>query len=105
MQYLDSLTSMDLTHCELLTKLPDITGVPNLTELHLDYCTNLEEVHDSVGFLEKLVELRAYGCTKLKVFPSALRLASLRSLILNWCSSLQNFPAILGKMDNFVFVS
>ncbi|KAG4390487.1 hypothetical protein GLYMA_06G310000v4 [Glycine max] len=104
-KYLDSLTSMDLTHCELLTKLPDITGVPNLTELHLDYCTNLEEVHDSVGFLEKLVELRAYGCTKLKVFPSALRLASLRSLILNWCSSLQNFPAILGKMDNLKSVS
>ena len=49
--------------------------------------------------------MRAYGCTKLKVFPSALRLASLRSLILNWCSSLQNFPAILGKMDNLKSVS
>lgn len=104
-QYLDSLTSMDLSYCELLTKLPDISKVPNLTELNLDYCTNLEEVHDSVGFLEKLVELRAYGCTKLKHFPHAIRLTSLRSLILNWCSSLQNFPVILGKMDNLISIS
>ncbi|TKY49757.1 TMV resistance protein N [Spatholobus suberectus] len=104
-KYLDSLTSMDLSYCELLTKLPDISSVPNLTELNLDYCTNLEEVHDSVGFLEKLVELRAYGCTKLKVFPHAMRLTSLRSLILNWCSSLQNFPAILGTMDNLISIS
>jgi len=96
---------MDLSSCELLTKLPEISGVPNLTELNLDYCTNLEEVHESVGFLEKLVEFRAYGCTKLKVFPSAIRLTSLRSLILNWCTSLQNFPAILGKMDNLMSIS
>ncbi|KOM43151.1 hypothetical protein LR48_Vigan05g075500 [Vigna angularis] len=104
-KYLDSLTSMDLSSCELLTKLPEIAGVPNLTQLTLDYCTNLEEVHESVGFLEKLVEFRAYGCTKLKVFPNAIRLTSLRSLILNWCSSLQNFPAILGKMDNLITIS
>ncbi|XP_014500013.1 TMV resistance protein N isoform X2 [Vigna radiata var. radiata] len=104
-KYLDSLTSMDLSSCELLTKLPEIAGVPNLTQLTLDYCTNLEEVHESVGFLEKLVEFRAYGCTKLKVFPNAIRLTSLRSLILNWCSSLQNFPAILGKMDNLISIS
>ncbi|XP_027937692.1 TMV resistance protein N-like isoform X3 [Vigna unguiculata] len=104
-KYLDSLTSMDLSSCELLTKLPDISGVPNLRELTLDDCTNLEEVHESVGFLEKLVEFRAYGCTKLKVFPSGIRLTSLRSLILNWCSSLQNFPAILGKMDNLISIS
>ncbi|RDX98793.1 TMV resistance protein N, partial [Mucuna pruriens] len=104
-KYLDSLTSMDLSSCKLLAKLPDISRVPNLTELNLDFCTNLEEVHDSVGFLDKLVELRVYGCTKLKVFPSAIRLTSLRSLILNWCSSLQNFPAILGKMDNLISIS
>ncbi|XP_068494505.1 disease resistance-like protein CSA1 [Phaseolus vulgaris] len=104
-KYLDSLTSMDLSSCELLTKLPEISRAPNLTELNLDYCTNLEEVNEFVGFLEKLVEFRAYGRTKLKVFPSAIRLTSLRSLILNWCSSLQNFPAILGKMDNLMSLS
>jgi Leucine-rich repeat (LRR) protein len=105
LQHLDSLTSMDLSHCEFLTKLPDVSGVPNLTELNLDYCTNLEQVHDSVGFLEKLIELRAYGCTKLKDFPNAIKLSSLKSLILNWCSSLQTFPTILGKMDNLISIS
>lgn len=104
-KHLDSLTSMDLSHCEFLTKLPDVSGVPNLTELNLDYCTNLEQVHDSVGFLEKLIELRAYGCTKLKDFPHAIKLSSLKSLILNWCSSLQTFPTILGKMDNLISIS
>lgn len=95
---------MDLSHCESITKFPDISGTPNLIELNLDYCTNLEEVHDSVGFLEKLIELRASGCTKLKVFPHAINLTSLESLILNWCSSLQSFPAILGKMDNLISI-
>ncbi|XP_028805584.1 TMV resistance protein N-like isoform X2 [Neltuma alba] len=104
-RYFDSLTSMDLSHCDHLTKLPDISGVPNLTELNLDYCANLEEVDDSVGFLDKLVELRASGCTKLRAFPRAIRLPSLKSLILIWCSSIQRFPDILGKMDNLVSIS
>ncbi|XP_073225148.1 TMV resistance protein N isoform X2 [Cicer arietinum] len=73
-KHLDCLTSMDLSHCEFLTKLPDTSGVPNLTELNLDHCTNLEEVHDSVGFLDKLIELRAYGCTKLKEIFEAFQL-------------------------------
>lgn len=105
MQHLDCLTSMDLSHCEFLTKLPDTSGVPNLTELNLDHCTNLEEVHDSVGFLDKLIELRAYGCTKLKVLPNSIKLTSLKSLILNWCSSLKKFPTILDKMDNLISIS
>ncbi|MED6124980.1 hypothetical protein PIB30_064060 [Stylosanthes scabra] len=104
-KHLDSLTSLDLSYCEVLTELPDFSGVPNLTELNLDYCTNLAEVHDSVGFLVKLVELRAYGCTKLKVFPSSIKMTSLQSLILNWCSSLQSFPSILWKMDNLMSIS
>ncbi|XP_045822914.1 TMV resistance protein N-like isoform X2 [Trifolium pratense] len=104
-KHLDSLTSMDLSHCQFLTKLPDISAAPNLTELNLDYCTNLEQVHDSVGFLDKLIELRAYGCTKLKDFPHAIKLTSLRSLILNWCSSLQKFPTILEKMENLISIS
>lgn len=102
---MDSLTSMDLSHCDHLTKLPDISGVPNLTELNLDYCPNLEEVHDSVGFLDKLVELRASGCTKLREFPSVIRLPSLKSLILIWCSSLHKFPDVQGKMENLVSIS
>ncbi|CAJ2638731.1 unnamed protein product [Trifolium pratense] len=103
-KHLDSLTSMDLSHCQFLTKLPDISAAPNLTELNLDYCTNLEQVHDSVGFLDKLIELRAYGCTKLKDFPHAIKLTSLRTLILNWCSSLQKFPTILEKMENLISI-
>ncbi|XP_054803840.1 TMV resistance protein N-like [Prosopis cineraria] len=104
-KYLDSLTSMDLSQCDCLTKLPDISGVPNLTELNLDYCANLEEVHDSVGFLQKLVELRASGCTKLREFPRVISLPSLKSLILIWCSSIQKFPDIQGKMKNLVSIS
>lgn len=105
MQHFDSLTSMDLSQCEFLTKLPDVSGVPNLTELNLDYCTNLEKIDDSLGFLENLTELRAYGCTKLKDFPQAIKLTSLKTLILNWCSSLQTFPTILAKMDNLISIS
>ncbi|KAF7820287.1 TMV resistance protein N-like [Senna tora] len=96
---------MDLSHCELLKKLPDFSGVPNLTELNLDYCTSLEEVDDSIGSLQKLVELRASGCTKLKAFPHSISLKSLKTLILTWCSSLQTFPNITGKMETLESIS
>ncbi|KAK2367138.1 hypothetical protein QL285_080453 [Trifolium repens] len=35
---------------------------PNLREICVDDCTNLIEIHDSVGFLDKLLRFSAKGC-------------------------------------------
>ncbi|KAG6628102.1 disease resistance protein Roq1-like [Carya illinoinensis] len=89
-----NLTIMDFSDCEFLTKISNISSCPNLKEMHLDYCRNLIEVHDSVGFHDKLSELSIDECSNLKSFPRRLQLRSLRFLSLRGCSSLQNFPEI-----------
>ncbi|XP_054814409.1 TMV resistance protein N-like isoform X1 [Prosopis cineraria] len=94
-----SLTIMNLSRCELLREVPDLSEAPNLIELCLDGCINLTNVHASVGSLDKLKRLSAYYCKKLKNFPSIF-LRSLEFLDLSECESLQTFPEILGTMEN-----
>ncbi|KAI9127289.1 hypothetical protein K1719_001848 [Acacia pycnantha] len=89
-----NLSRMNLRNCKFLQQIPDLSGACNLTELWLDGCTNLAEIHDSVGCLNKLRELSAMRCKNLKIFPSRLRLTSLECLNLFGCSSVQTFPEI-----------
>ncbi|XP_027362786.1 TMV resistance protein N-like [Abrus precatorius] len=93
-----SLTEMKLSGCLLLKQVPDMSGAPNLKKLHLDFCKNLVVVHDSVGFLDKLVDLNLTHCCSLKNLPRGIYLTSLKTLSLGYCVSLKNFPEILGKM-------
>nr|KYP65908.1 TMV resistance protein N [Cajanus cajan] len=95
-----SLMEMKLSRCELLKKIPDMSGAPNLKELYLDHCSNLVEVHDSIGFLEKLEYLNLDDCTSLRILPCGMNLTSLKNMYLRNCTSLTSFPEILGKMEN-----
>ncbi|KAG6676646.1 hypothetical protein I3842_15G163100 [Carya illinoinensis] len=94
-----NLTIMDFSDCEFLTKISDISSCPNLKEMHLNYCRNLVEVHDSVGVHDKLFELSLDECSNLKSFTRRLQLRSLHFLSLRGCSSLQNFPEIGCQMQ------
>ncbi|TKY68316.1 WRKY transcription factor 19 [Spatholobus suberectus] len=62
------------------------------------------EIHESVGFLDKLEILNFEGCSKLERFPP-IKLTSLESINLSYCSSLVSFPEILGKMENITDIS
>ncbi|CAL0329618.1 unnamed protein product [Lupinus luteus] len=94
-----SLSHLNFEGCESLIQLPDVSGVPNLIELCLDDCTNLIEVHDSIGFLPKLRKLSVQGCTRLSKFACSINLTYLETLSLYGCSSLKKFPKVLGKME------
>ncbi|KAI4351967.1 hypothetical protein L6164_006265 [Bauhinia variegata] len=104
-QNLECLTIMDLSDSKFLTEIPDFSGVPNLRKLYLDNCYNLIEVHDSIGFLGKLEELSAAGCTNLITIPHVMKLTSLRYLSFFGCSRLTRFPEILGIMENISFIN
>ncbi|XP_042960603.1 disease resistance protein Roq1-like isoform X2 [Carya illinoinensis] len=95
-----NLTVMNFRGCNFLTKFLDISRCPNLKKIDLNYCKNLVQVHDSVGFLDKLKILSLDGCNNLKSFPRALQLRNLETLVLNDCSSLQNFPEIECEMKH-----
>jgi len=90
---------LTLNFREYLTHIPDISHLPNLEKFSFKYCCNLITIHNSIGYLNKLELLNAYGCRKLKSFPP-LRLTSLKELELSGCESLNSFPELLGKMTN-----
>lgn len=93
------LKKLNLDNSECLTQILDVSGLQNLQEFSFRKCENLVTVHDSIGFLNKLKILDAFGCSKLKSFPP-LKLTSLEELELSFCKCLENFPEILGKMEN-----
>ncbi|XP_039691082.1 disease resistance protein RPV1 isoform X1 [Medicago truncatula] len=98
---------LTLNYCEYLTHIPDVSGLSNLEKLSFTCCDNLITIHNSIGHLNKLEWLSAYGCRKLERFPP-LGLASLKKLNLSGCESLDSFPELLCKMtkiDNILLIS
>ncbi|ESW24551.1 hypothetical protein PHAVU_004G140100 [Phaseolus vulgaris] len=95
----ENLTVLNFDQCKYLTQIPDMSDLPNLEEVSFKKCGSLIAVHDSIGFMTKLKILNAEGCIKLMSFPP-LNLPTLESLKLSYCSNLEKFPEILGKMGN-----
>ncbi|KAJ7975398.1 Disease resistance protein [Quillaja saponaria] len=100
----DYLTHMDLRHCSAIKEIPNISQIPNLVDLSFDGCKNLVKVHNSVGFLSKLVKLSVWGCTSLKSFPPLVKLTALEHLDFRSSSKLERFPDVLGKMEKIRFI-
>jgi len=99
MQKFQDMKVLILDKCKYLTHIPDVSGLSNLEKLSFGECDNLITIHNSIGHLNKLEWLSAYGCSRLKHFPP-LGLASLKKLNLSCCQSLDNFPELLCKMTN-----
>ena len=60
----ENLKGINLRGCEFIQKLPEL-WVPNLLILdHFD-CTNLVEIHEPAGFLDKLKSWYLTNCQKL----------------------------------------
>ncbi|KAG2668009.1 hypothetical protein I3760_15G140700 [Carya illinoinensis] len=95
-----NLTSIDFSGSEYLTKISDLSSCSNLKELILNGCETLVEVDDSVGFLDKLVELNFLGCSSLKNLPRRFKLRSLELLELRGCTRLEYFPKIECEMKH-----
>jgi len=87
-----------------LTEISDISSLQNLEEFSFGRCKNLLTIHDSIGFLNKLKILNAESCSRLRSFPP-IKLTSHQQLRLSFCYSLENFPEILGKMENIGSIS
>ncbi|KAG2664266.1 hypothetical protein I3760_16G073200 [Carya illinoinensis] len=98
------LTTVKFSKCKFLTKIPDVSGLQTLNRLDIKYCNNLVEVHQSIGFLDKLVKLSIVYCQSLTSFPSSFKLRSLEMLILSYCERLQKFPEIESEMKCLTYV-
>ncbi|XP_050242462.1 disease resistance protein RUN1-like [Quercus robur] len=94
----DKLKFIDLTVSLDLIITPDFTGVSNLEKLVLEYCTNLCELHPSIGILKKLVLLNLQYCKTLRRLPSTFEVGSLVTLNLSGCSNLKKLPQFVGNL-------
>jgi hypothetical protein len=99
MQMFEDMKVLTLDDCQYLTHIPNVSGLPNLEKFSFENCNNLIAIHDSIGNLNKLEILNAYGCFKLESFPP-LWLPSLKELSLTLCERLESFPELLCKMTN-----
>ena len=57
---------MNLSDCHYLTKVPDLSGSPNIERIDLSRCTGLAEVPLYFQNLESLTYLVLQDCTNLK---------------------------------------
>ncbi|XP_056177411.1 TMV resistance protein N-like [Syzygium oleosum] len=65
----EKLKFINLMECQSLVSMPDLSCMPNLEDLDLQGCKNLESAHDSVAYLRKLRSLDLGNCSKLQRFP------------------------------------
>uniref|UniRef100_A0A7N2LCI5 TIR domain-containing protein n=1 Tax=Quercus lobata TaxID=97700 RepID=A0A7N2LCI5_QUELO len=93
-----SVTYVDFSDCDLITKIPDLSMTPNVTKLILFNCRNLIEIDDSVGRLDKLEVWDLWNCEKLETLPNCLTMKSLTSFSLPRCRRIKKFPNILHEM-------
>jgi hypothetical protein len=54
-QNFQNMKIMDFVECQFLKTILGVSIIPNLEDLSFYDCTNLVKIHDSVGFLKKLV--------------------------------------------------
>ena len=88
-QFLPKLKVLDLRHSRDLIRTPDFSGLPALEKLILEDCIRLVQIHNSIGYLQKLLILNLRNCTSLMELPEDMsRLNSLQELVIGGCSNL-----------------
>ncbi|KAG7942521.1 hypothetical protein I3843_16G107200, partial [Carya illinoinensis] len=100
-----NLKFLIFSECEFLTRISDMSGLPNLEQLDILCCNRLVEVDQSIGSLSKLVWLTIIACSKLNSFPSLLNSRSLKELRVEFCKSLVSFPEIGLEMKRLTWIT
>uniref|UniRef100_A0A2N9FSR3 TIR domain-containing protein n=1 Tax=Fagus sylvatica TaxID=28930 RepID=A0A2N9FSR3_FAGSY len=95
----NKLQVLNLSNSKYLIKSPNFLQVPHLEILILRGCSSLVEVHESIGYMERLVSLNLVGCENLRNLPRSIsNLKSLETLNLSGCLKLDALPEEMGNM-------
>ncbi|KAL2328006.1 hypothetical protein Fmac_021433 [Flemingia macrophylla] len=91
MTNLPNLRYLDLSYSESLIEMPDLTGVPRLSELILEGCIKIMRIHPSIGILRELDSLNLRNCKNLFLnWNIIFGLNSLKCVNLSGCTKLLN---------------
>ncbi|KAK8472868.1 hypothetical protein PHAVU_002G323400 [Phaseolus vulgaris] len=101
-QILPNLKRLDLSVSRKLTRIPDLSGSPNIEEIKLSACSKLIEVHSSI-FLSKLSYLCLDFCFDLESvnIPSNILSTSPGRISLFHCGKLNMF-SLSEHQDKFL---
>nr|XP_034887198.1 disease resistance protein RPV1-like [Populus alba]XP_034887199.1 disease resistance protein RPV1-like [Populus alba] len=97
-QNLVNLKDVNLSNCEHITFMPDLSKARNLERLNLQLCTSLVNFPSSVQHLDKLVDLDLRGCKRLINLPSKINSSCLETLNLSGCANLKKCPQTARKL-------
>ena len=109
---------MDLSFCQELIELPDLSKAPKLENINLWCCRSLHQLPNlpattkylhltnsgietfpsSFDSLENLVNLDLMGCSRLKILPKLPR--NIRSMSLLSCRSLESLPSNIWTLKS-----
>ncbi|KAE8669360.1 hypothetical protein F3Y22_tig00112249pilonHSYRG00356 [Hibiscus syriacus] len=92
-QDLVNLRSIDLSGCDRLRKIPNLSGAINLQSLCCNGCGSLVEL-PSLNQLVSLESLDLSGCGRLRKIPNLSGAIKLQSLCCNGCESLVELPSL-----------
>ena len=99
LQVFNKLQVLNLSNSKCLIKSPNFLQVPHLEILILKGCSSLVEVHESIGYMERLVSLNLEECENLRNLPRSIsNLKSLETLNLSGCLKIDELPEELGNM-------
>ncbi|XP_030475270.1 disease resistance protein RUN1-like isoform X2 [Syzygium oleosum] len=93
------LKFINFSECQSLVCMPNLDCTPNLEQLDLHGCKNLEHAHTSVACHGNLQLLNLSGCSKLHDLPTMLQSKNLRHLNLEYCSKLHRFPDVPDEIE------
>ncbi|XP_010028299.1 probable disease resistance protein At5g66900 [Eucalyptus grandis] len=78
-------------------------AIPNLVELHIDYCNNLMALPDDICEIKPLKRLSITNCHYLSALPEQIgQLVSLEVVKLNSCTNLSQLPDSIGTLQNLM---
>ncbi|XP_024197371.1 disease resistance protein RPV1-like [Rosa chinensis] len=98
----EKLKFIKLCHSQKIVETPDLAGVQNLETLDLEGCSHLVRIHQSLGFLKKLIVLNLKDCKSLESLPSRIEMESLETLILSNCSKVKKITEFVGNMERLL---
>ncbi|KAG7948147.1 hypothetical protein I3843_14G132600 [Carya illinoinensis] len=104
---LPNLKELNLSRCENLIEISDLSGVPNLEKIDFSYCKKLSKVHQSIKVLKQLQELRMSDTQIKQLWEGFVDLPNLKKLELHCCRKLIEMPDWSGapNLEEIAFSS
>ncbi|KAG6679492.1 hypothetical protein I3842_14G134000 [Carya illinoinensis] len=84
----DNLKELDLSCCENLIKIPNLSGAANLEKINFSLCESLCKFHSSIKKLKRLQELRMSNTRIKQLWKEWVVLPNLKKLDLSYCENL-----------------